>query len=142
VGKNGPLASYRATQIKTASQTTLIVMLYDEAIKHVKSAEAKIGGSPGSVEETSRHIVRAQDIVTELMAALDFDQGGDIAKSLFSLYLFVHRQLLSANVKKEAAPLTDVRQILEELRSAWVQLATRSDVQAPEASANGLNIAG
>ena len=76
------------------------------------------------------------------MAALDFDQGGDIAKSLFSLYLFVNRQLLSANVKKEAALLTDVRQILEELGSAWVQLATRSDVQAQEASANGLNIAG
>ncbi len=54
----------------------------------------------------NNHLIAAQDILSELMASLDFDKGGVLAKNLFSLYSFMNRRLLDGNLKKDAAPLT------------------------------------
>ncbi|MDR1804020.1 MAG: flagellar export chaperone FliS, partial [Treponema sp.] len=94
------ISSYRETRVKTASQGQLIIMLYDEAVKcldralelMVLSIEGK--KDPGNIEKISKSIVKAQEIITELTVSLDFDQGGEIAKSLFSLYTWFNKELL------------------------------------------------
>jgi flagellar protein FliS len=142
------LKSYRETQIKTANQGRLVVMLYDGAIRFINQALEGLNESPRRYDRINNNIVRAQDIVAELMVALDFERGGDLARSLFSLYLYINRRLLDANLKKDPAPLREVKQHLCELRSAWAQIAERRGHESPAAGgeeaggSNGVNLAG
>ena len=68
----------------------------------------------------SSYIIKAQDIVTELMVSLDFDKGGQIAKNLFGLYLYMNRRLIEANIQKDTGILDEVKKLLTELRAAWI----------------------
>ncbi len=70
-----PVQAYRETQIKTANQIKLIVMLYDGAIRHLALAVEDLAGGHGHYDRVNGHIVAAQDIVSELMSSLDFERG-------------------------------------------------------------------
>ena len=142
MSKTNPLIVYRETQIKTANQGTLIVMLYDEALKHLGRAIESLDSARPNIERTGNHIVKVQDIVTELMVSLDFEKGGSIAKNLFSLYVFVNKQLVDANIRKDITPLAAVKKLLEELRGAWAEVAPGHTDGPMRPDKNGLNIAG
>ena len=137
-----PLNAYKETQIKTANQGRLIIMLYDGAVKNINLALEAMGASHHKFDETSNCIIKAQDIIAELMVSLDFEKGGDIAKNLFSLYVFMNRQLLQANLKKLQKPLSDVKKMLVELREAWVEIGRKQDVETSSRGQGGVNIAG
>ena len=140
--KVNPYRAYRDTQIKTAGQGKLIVMLYDEAIRQIDTAIHAMDGSSDEVDAISNALIKAQDLVTELMVSLDFERGGDIAQGLFSLYMFFNQQLVDANMKKEPEPLREIKKMLAELRGAWVQI---SGMQLPPddgPARSGVNIAG
>jgi len=136
-----PYKAYRDTQIKTAGQGKLIVMLYDEAIRQVDNAINGMNGGNEAVDQVNGALIKAQDLITELMVSLDFERGGDIAQGLFGLYMYFNQQLVDANIKKEVEPLSDVKKMLIELRSAWAQI---SDTTPPpdEPGKTGVNIAG
>ena len=140
VTTNNPLNAYRETQIKTAGQGRLIVMLYDAAIRQIDLAAAGLDGSEGSPDTVNRAIVKAQDVVTELMVSLDFEKGGEIARGLFNLYFYFNRQMIEANLRKDSGPLREVRRMLDELREAWLQILGTTPPNL--GGQNGLNIAG
>ena len=137
-----PIHSYKETQIKTATQGKLIVMLYDGAIKYINRAIENNAKKYKDFDKVSNSIIRAQDIITELMASLDFEKGGEIAKNLFSLYVYINKQLLEANISKDCKPLNQVKQYLMELRSAWVEITNKNQTDQGQAGATGINIAG
>jgi flagellar protein FliS len=142
------ISTYRETRVKTASQGQLIIMLYDEAVKHLDMSlellALNVGGkkNPGNIEKISKSILKAQEIVTELTVSLDFDQGGEIAKNLFSLYSWFNKELLEANISQDIRRITAVRNQLSELRSAWAEIAAKTSSEAPEKAVTGVNIAG
>jgi flagellar secretion chaperone FliS len=139
LNRPNPVQSYRETQIRTANQGRLIVMLYDGALRSItRAAEALERGVRG-YDAANAAIIRAQDIVAELMASLDMERGGDIARNLFGLYTFVNRQLMDANLGKDRKPLETARGILAELREAWNAIA---DTKTPSERRQGINIAG
>ncbi|MDR0731372.1 MAG: flagellar protein FliS, partial [Treponema sp.] len=72
----------------------------------------------------------------------NFEQGGDIAKNLFALYTWFNQELLEANVKQDQRRITVVRNMANELRSAWAQIATKNPVETANRPAMGVNIAG
>ena len=139
-----PLAAYRETRVKTASQGQLIVMLYDEAIKQADTAVALLGpeSKPKAkdIERISASLGKVQDVITELMASLDFDAGGDIAKDLFALYVWFGKEILEANIRKEVGRIEAVRNMLAELREAWADAASKT--QSGSSTPVGVNIAG
>ncbi len=135
-----PLKAYKETNIRTASQGKLIVMLYDKAIRQLNLAIQELGKQSRKLDIVHNAVVKAQDVITELTASLDFEKGGEIAKNLLGLYLFFNRQLMEANVRKDAKPMEDVRKLLEELREAWIKIA---HVQVEESTPrSGVNLAG
>jgi flagellar protein FliS len=149
VAYTNALSAYRETRIKTASQGQLIVMLYDEALKHLDrglellSLGASGKKDPGKIEQINRAILKTQDIITELIVSLDFDQGGEIAKNLFSLYTWFNKELLEANIKQDGRQLTVIRNMIGDLRAAWSEIAGKNAVEAAAAGdAGGINIAG
>ena len=142
------ISTYRETRVKTASQGQLIIMLYDEAVKNLdRSLEIlglNIGGrqNPGNIETISKAILKAQEVITELIVSLDFEQGGDIAKNLFSLYTWFNKELLEANISHDSQRITSVRNQLSELRAAWVEIASKSNADTAGKAVTGVNIAG
>jgi flagellar protein FliS len=141
------VSTYKETKIKTASQGQLVLMLYDEAIKSLDRALELLGlntngrKNPGNIEEISKSVVKAQEIVTELTVSLDFEQGGEIAQNLFSLYTWFNKELLEANIAQDVHRITGIRNQLNELRSAWVEIAAKSSDTKGKA-VTGVNIAG
>lgn len=137
-----PLNAYKETQIKTANQGKLIVMLYDGAIRNLNLAVESFSSAHRKYDVISNSILKAQDIISELMVSLDFEKGGEISRNLFSLYTFMNNQLLSANLKKEIKPIEEVKKMLMELREAWAEIARKGAVQAGTSGESGVNIAG
>lgn len=139
---NDPVQTYKEIQIKTANQIRLIVMLYDGAIRRLNLALDLFSEGHRRYDVINGHLVAAQDILSELMASLDFERGGVLAKNLFSLYTFMNRRLLDGNLKKDPEPLVEVKKLLIDLRDAWDEISTKKGLEAQAAPVTGVNIAG
>lgn len=136
-----PLNAYREVSVRTATQGKLIVMLYDEAVKQLDLAVDLLKAKTRQLDKVHNALIKTQDIVTELMAGLDFDRGGEIARNLMSLYVFFNEKVREGNLKKDPEPLVQVRAFMADLRSAWVQIS-HSQVEELPNSRPGVNIAG
>ena len=123
--------AYKNTEISTANQSKLIVMLYDGAIRFLRSATENM--EPRSYDRVNNSIVKAQDIITELMISLNLDQGGEIASNLLNLYAYMKKRLLEGNIQKDAAILKEVIGLLEELRSSWDEISQKEVAVVPAA---------
>jgi flagellar protein FliS len=145
---NNALSTYRETRIKTASQGQLILMLYGEAVRQLDLALNFLGlnsagkKDPGRIEKIGNAMVKTQEIVSELMASLDFEQGGDIAKNLFSLYTWFNRELLESNIRQDERRILTVRNMMEDLRSAWQEIVATNAAETSNREVVGVNIAG
>ena len=138
-------AAYKETSVKTASPGSLILMLYTEGIKEINLAISKmrVPKIPAKdIEAINNHIIKAQEIITELMAALDMDIGGEIAANLLSIYSYFNQQLLTANLKKDYNPLLDVSSMMQELYDVWKQILESQPVPQRSEVSVGVNIAG
>jgi flagellar secretion chaperone FliS len=134
------LNAYKETHIKTASQGKIIIMLYDEALRQLDTAIHLLKDDTREFDKVNSAILRAQDMVTELMVSLDFDKGGDIAHGLYGLYMFFNQHMMQANMKKDVEMLSTVRTQLNELRGAWDQIVNKA--QNGGQSSGGINVAG
>jgi flagellar secretion chaperone FliS len=142
VNARDPVNAYKEIQIKTANQIRLIVMLYDGAIKRINLALDLFEEGHRRYDAINTHVIAAQDILSELMASLDFEKGGVLAKNLFSIYSFMNRKLLEGNLRKDTAPLVEVKKLLGELRDAWDEISTRKGLEENAHPVTGVNIAG
>jgi len=140
------LTAYKETKIRTASQGQLIVMLYDEAVKQLDKSLELITlnksnkSDPSRIEVIGKAIIKARDIITELMVSLDFDQGGEIAQNLFSLYSWFNKELLEAHISLDINRIGTVKNQIADLRSAWIEIAARTNAEGRVVE--GINIAG
>lgn len=138
--------TYKETKIKTAGQGQLIVMLYDEAINQLTNAVELLRlnntekKDPKRIEQIGKAILKAEEIIAELMVSLDFEQGGEIAKNLYNLYMWFTRELMEANISKDLNRILTVKDMLSDLRITWSKIASQSPSEFREAI--GLNIAG
>ena len=134
---NNPYQQYKKTQVDTASQGKLIVMLYDGAIKFINVAIETMPSK--NIEKIHNNIMKAQEIINELISSLNMD-AGEISNKLFSLYMYINKRLMDANLHKEVEPLIEVRKYLVELRDAW-QIADKNVGDNPSKQYQGVNIA-
>lgn len=119
--RNNAHFAYQATQISTATKEQLLLITYDIGIKACRMAEAALTGdeSEKDLSVANREIIRAQEVIRELMVTLNTERGGEMAQGLMRLYDYMYQLLVDANVKKEPEGLSTVRTMLEELKTAW-----------------------
>jgi len=115
--------AYKKASVNTLDQNKLIIMLYDGAIKNASFAVEHM--KSGQIEKVHDCLIKTKNIVTELMATLNMDRGGDIAKNLQSLYSYMFSQLIEANMNKKTEPVVIVIDLLKELRAAWTQINSK-----------------
>jgi flagellar protein FliS len=99
----------------------LIVLLYDGAIQSLEIARSEIQAK--NVREKARHLGRAIAIIGELNSVLDYEQGGDIARSLRKLYNYILSELVEANARNNEKKLDAPLRCLSTLREAWREVA-------------------
>jgi len=144
---NNALSTYKETKVKTAGQGQLIIMLYDEAVKQLtRAVELMVSNNnkkePGKIEQISKAVMKTEEIITELMVSLDFEQGGEISKNLFALYSWFNRELLEANITQGTDRIKIVRDMIADLRDTWNQIVIQQPSDFGKREAAGINIAG
>jgi flagellar protein FliS len=126
---------YKATSIQSASREKLLLLMYEGAIKFVKLAI--IAAEQKKIADRGMNIGRAYDVILELNNTLDHKVGGEIAKNLEQLYMFITDQLTQANITGDSKPLRDVLKILEILYEGWNQAVDKLKKETSDKSAVG-----
>ena len=126
--------AYKKASVNTLDQNKLIIMLYDGAIKNANFAVQYM--ESGEIEKVHDSLIKTKNIVTELLATLNMEQGGEIAKNLQSLYSYMFSQLIEANMEKKSEPVLTVIDLLKELRGAWVQIKEKKKPEEKKANSS------
>ena len=111
--------AYRANAVETASPEQLTLMCYDGALRFMRRAARAL--DDGQLADASSATGRAQAIVNELNVTLDMDRGGEIARNLRDLYLFVNRHLSSAITERDSKMVRESMDVIGGLREAWAE---------------------
>ncbi|MFY4729005.1 flagellar export chaperone FliS [Nitrospira sp. BLG_2] len=114
---------YQQTQVMTSSRVQIVVLLYDAAIQSIELARAGIESS--NPKEKGRFLGRAISIIGELNSVLDFEQGGEIARSLHRLYEYMLSELVTANARNDARHLNGPLRCLTTLREGWREIVAQ-----------------
>ena len=118
--------AYRRNKYETASPHRLIQLLYEAAIANAGKAQKAIEDRQLSAAHAS--IIKTQEIVSELLACLNEEQGGKLATDLKRIYLYLIDRLVQANLRKQKEPVAEVERLLRELKSAWDQIGKEVSV--------------
>ena len=112
---------YQSQQVQSASPARVIVQFYDGALRFIRQAEQSL--SVRDFAGKGMQLTRAHAVVSELRNNLDHTRAPELCAELDRLYVFVLDCITDANAKADAKPLAGACKVLEELRSAWVQIA-------------------
>ncbi len=138
--------AYKTTNVKTASQGRLVVLLYEEAVRQLSSASSMYDADKKlpvkNIEKFGNAILKAQEIITELQVSLDMEKGGEIASNLMALYIFFNKQLTEANIKKDKDVLDSILKMMKDLCESWTQAAASSANAPASPVQQTLNIEG
>ena len=119
---------YKRTSVETSPPGKLLLMLYNGCIKNIEHARTAINEkNPGLAHE---QIVKAQDIIIELMATLNMDY--DISQRLLSVYDYIYNQMVEANIKKDGELLDEIQVFLVDLRNTWQDAIDKVQSSSPD----------
>jgi flagellar secretion chaperone FliS len=115
---NNPYKSYQQNSVNTASPGELTLMLYNGCLKFITLAKRAIHNK--NVAEKNTNLIKAQNIIHEFMVTLNMDVK--VSSELMTMYDYLHRRLIEANVKSDLAILEEVEGLVTELRDTWKQV--------------------
>jgi flagellar secretion chaperone FliS len=123
-----PAAAYAQvglqTQVASASPHRLITLLFEGALSAMDVARLHIENHDQA--KKGKAISQAIDIIDNgLNVSLEIKAGGDLAKRLQALYIYIVRRLLMANLDNDLEALAEARSLLEEIHSAWIEIAPK-----------------
>lgn len=107
--------------VLSASPHQLVVLLFDGALSAMKKAAILIeqGDIPGKGQALSKAI----NIITNgLRAGLNHDVGGELSANLDSLYDYMTRRLLHANLHNDVSAIEEVTILLNNIADAWKEI--------------------
>ncbi|EON93879.1 flagellar biosynthesis repressor of class 3a and 3b operons [Marinobacter lipolyticus SM19] len=121
------------TSITDADPHKLIQLLYNGALERINMAKARM--QAGDIEGKGRLISKTIEIIGGLRSFLDFDQGGELAIQLESLYDYMERTLLEASARNSVEKLDEVASLLRSVKDGWDGI--REEVVAQQTQAVG-----
>jgi len=139
----GKIDAYRQADTMGKSQLDLIIMVYDGALKALRTAgDYYRNDDPGAGYE---EIQKGKRFVTHLYTTLDTKKGGEVAANLARMYVYVLSECYVIEATKDTEKLDAIIQMLSNLRSGWAGLkeqqaeeveheTTREPVAAPAES--------
>jgi flagellar secretion chaperone FliS len=126
---NNAVAQYTNTgnsSIAYADPHQLILRLMNGAIDRIAQAKGMV--QQKEKQQKGELIGKAIGIIGGLSACLDHNQEGDLSENLESLYEYMNLRLLQANMEDDTDKLDEVSKLLQDIRSAWVQIAKQDNI--------------
>lgn len=127
---------YQTQSVLTTNPGNLVLMLYDGIIRFLNQAldDDTRTNETERIQKMHTSISKAQNILVELRANLNFNAGGDYARDLDRLYDYYFRRLLQANLAKSIEPIHEVIRLVGELRSGWAEMLLKQSASEPISS--------
>jgi flagellar secretion chaperone FliS len=119
-----PAATYR--QVDLAGRTSgadshrLVGLLYEEGVAALRAAACAAETRQFAIK--SERVARATAILFALEAGLDFEQGGEVSRTLATFYHGLRQQVLHASIGTDPAPFREAAASLEEIGGAWASV--------------------
>ena len=116
--------TYQTTEILTADPGKLVLLLYDGAISFLRQGQEKL--QENDYETKGYFLMKAHDIVSELLSCLHEEKGGEIALRLKSIYTYILKRIMDGDLNKETRAIDESIQLLSELREAWQKIIVKN----------------
>ena len=113
-----PYQAYKANTVNTASQGELTLMLYNGCLKFIKAAKIAMGAK--QIEAKNNNLLKAQNIISELMVTLNMDIA--VSKQMITMYDYMNRRLIESNLKNDVAILDEVEELMIGFRDTWKEV--------------------
>ena len=126
------------TKVLTATPEQLQLMLYDGAIRY--SEQARVALEQKKFEQSFELLTRAQKIIAELTSSLKHKLAPDLCGKLASLYNYVYRKLVEANVSHTVSSVDEALKILRYQRETWAILLDQLGKSKAAAAASKLDL--
>lgn len=111
--------------VMSASPHQLIVLLFDGAMSAL--VRARLFMQQGETVAKGEALSKAINIIDNgLKAGLDREQGGELVTNLSSLYDYMIRRLLQANLRNDSQAIEEVEGLLSNIADAWKQVSPQS----------------
>ncbi|MEO8811225.1 MAG: flagellar export chaperone FliS [Rhodanobacter sp.] len=107
--------------VESADPHGLITLLMDGALERLIKARAHM--LRGEVAAKGATISRCIEIIGGLRDSLDAKIDQALVERMDSLYDYMSRRLLQANLRDDANIIDEVSTLLQQLRDSWVRIA-------------------
>lgn len=110
-------AAYKNAHHTTDNKTQQVVMIYDGIMRVVHQAKQAI--IDNDIQKRFNLLDKASQVVLALQAALDFDNGGNVAKVLDHYYNTIYTKIHLINQTNNTADCDTLIEEVKSMRSAW-----------------------
>jgi flagellar protein FliS len=107
-------------EVMEADPHRLIQMLMEGALDRISIAKGAM--QQKNVALKGERISSAISIVEGLRASLNMEAGGDISANLESMYDYMTRRLMEANLKDDEQILDEVADLMRKIKSGWDEI--------------------
>jgi flagellar protein FliS len=114
-----PTRRYAQAQTETASPERLMVLLFEAALRHIRTGAAALDA--GRLADANRALSRAGDIVAELDATFDTARHPKLGEQLGQIYGFVSERLLLANARHDAGLAREAERVFSPVADGFAR---------------------
>lgn len=108
--------AYKNQQVMTASPEQLTLLLYNGALRFLNESIQTM--EQGDNQKSHNANMRVQAIVREFMITLDM--SCELSTDWAKLYEYTEYCLIQGNIKKDVKQLQQAKEMLENMREAWI----------------------
>lgn len=121
---------YKNQQIMTASPAELTLMLYQGAIRFCLESQKALENK--EFEKAHHANIKVQKIIMELSATLDTQSP--LTADWQRLYEYINHCLMQANIKKDAAKLSEALDMIRDFKDTWLEAMKIAAAENPPPS--------
>lgn len=118
MGYSAYTSKYLENDVVSRPKEWLVPLLYEHLLAHLRRAQTQI--QQREYEGKAASLEKASAIVIELMGALDYEKGGELAQRLAALYAYFGSEILAIGRALDISRLTKMMDMISSLHESWV----------------------
>ncbi len=117
-----PYAAYKKQSVTTMTPIEIVIKLYSETERELNRSVVFI--KEKNYESANNALNKSVDLIAALRSVLDVNLP--IGKNLDTIYGFLEKQIIAANVKKDVEIVNSLLPMVAELKDAFTQIGAMS----------------